>query len=157
DAFTFTPGAVAGTVVVMLNATTLGTFAPTTIAAYGGAGTDTVVVNGTKEINLFTLDANKVMFNGIAHVGASIETRTINAKGAADTITAYGSAATVNGGGGRDTLIAAMPGNSIWNITARNAGNLNGVIFFTSVQNLTGGDGADLFHLADGVGVSGQI
>src|SRR5262249_45844142 len=76
--------------------------------------------------------------------------------GSGDTITAFDGGATVNGGSGSDSLIAAT-GNNNWNVTAQNAGDLNGQIFFTSIEQLVGGAMSDTFHLADGAGVSSGV
>ena len=72
DTFTFTPGPTAGSVVVKVDSTTLGTFTPAGgITAYGGAGMDAVVVNGTNAANSFTLELNRVTLNGIPPAIAS--------------------------------------------------------------------------------------
>lgn len=62
----------------------------------------------------------------------------------------------VAGGSGDDTLISAAVSNT-WNITANDAGTLNGVFSFSGIENLTGGVGADIFNLADDVGMTGGI
>jgi len=61
-----------------------------------------------------------------------------------------------NGGAGVDTLISANTANT-WNIIGNNAGNINNAINFTSMENLTGGSGADSFVFSNGQGVSGTI
>ncbi|MBI4788773.1 MAG: M10 family metallopeptidase C-terminal domain-containing protein, partial [Chloroflexi bacterium] len=63
---------------------------------------------------------------------------------------------TVNGGAGNDTLIGANASN-VWNITGNNAGNINGTLFFTGMENLTGGNLDDAFNFADGKTISGMI
>jgi hypothetical protein len=65
---------------------------------------------------------------------------------------------TFTGGGGTATnkLIAPNITNT-WNVTTNNAGNINGVITFSGVQNLQGGTGSDSFVLSNGVSVSGTI
>lgn len=158
DLFLFTPGPNPGEVTATLNGVLLGTFLPTgNVQAYGGNGTDTVIVNGTSLANVFALDQDSVTLNTLEHAGFQIEQWTINALGSGDTITVYGGSATINGGSGADHLLAALPTNNHWNLTAQNAGNLNGTVFFTSIEHLTGGDFADVFHLPAGVGVSGDI
>ena len=68
-----------------------------------------------------------------------------------------GGAATVNGGGGSDRLIAALSGDNVWKITAQNTGTLNDVVVFTSVEQLIGGASADRFEFSDGVGVGEHV
>ncbi|MDE2090898.1 MAG: S-layer family protein [Gammaproteobacteria bacterium] len=46
-------------------------------------------------------------------------------------------------------------GTNTWNVTASNAGTLNGILDFSVFQTLTGGSGADTFNLS--AGVSGAI
>jgi acrosin len=62
------------------------------------------------------------------------------------------------GGGGTDTLTAPSQDN-VWNITATNTGTISGFASyaFSSFENLTGGSGADEFHFADGVGITGIL
>src|SRR5262249_19137569 len=60
------------------------------------------------------------------------------------------------GGAGSDTLTGANTANT-WNVTAGNAGNVNGTVTFSSFQNLSGGTAADTFKFADNVGVSGTV
>jgi hypothetical protein len=56
---------------------------------------------------------------------------------------------------GNDTLTGADRPNT-WNIKANNAGKLNGLTF-SSIENLTGGAGDDLFMISDGAAISGMI
>jgi Ca2+-binding RTX toxin-like protein len=70
--------------------------------------------------------------------------------------TPAGSAVSLNGGGGGADTLVGPSGNTVWNVTATNAGTMGGVAF-TSIPNLTGGPGNDQFKLASGVGVTGVI
>src|SRR5262249_45925009 len=125
---------------------------------YAGLGTDAVIVNGTDAVaDSFILDVSRVSLNGLDHLGDGIEQWTLNAKGSGDVVTVRGGSGTVKGGSSTDTLINDIPWNSNWYITAQNAGNLNGNVFFTSIEHLVGGASADVFHLSEGVGVSGQV
>jgi Ca2+-binding RTX toxin-like protein len=65
---------------------------------------------------------------------------------------------TLDGGTGSDTLVGPNAGN-VFNITGTNSGNLNGVINFVGVENLTGGASDDRFVFANGVavGVAGTV
>jgi Ca2+-binding RTX toxin-like protein len=62
------------------------------------------------------------------------------------------------GTGAADTLVADNIPNT-WNLTAINAGNINGagVLDFITFENLTGGTSADTFVFSDAMGVTGLI
>jgi len=53
-------------------------------------------------------------------------------------------AVTINGGGGSNSLQGPDTTND-WQVTGLDAGTLNGITHFTSVQNLIGGSGPDTF------------
>jgi uncharacterized repeat protein (TIGR01451 family) len=55
-----------------------------------------------------------------------------------------------------NSLVGANTANT-WNITAANAGNVNGSFTFSSIPNLTGGTGNDTFAFGAGGSVSGTI
>jgi hypothetical protein len=63
----------------------------------------------------------------------------------------------INGGGGSDTLIVPTLTANVWHITGQDAGDVNGLFTFTSIENLTGGSGADRFEFADAKGEDGII
>jgi len=60
------------------------------------------------------------------------------------------------GGGGNNTLRGANAANT-WNITAANAGNINGSLTFAGFADLTGGTASDFFVFSNGSAVSGTI
>jgi len=62
----------------------------------------------------------------------------------------------VTGGSGNNTLRGANTA-STWNITANNAGNINGAFTFTGFANLKGGTGTNDFVFSDQQGVTGTI
>ncbi|MEQ8754565.1 MAG: CHAT domain-containing protein [Coleofasciculus sp. G1-WW12-02] len=62
----------------------------------------------------------------------------------------------IDGGTGNDSLIGANTANT-WTITAPNGGNINGMINFSAIENLTGGAENDRFQVSNGVSVSGII
>lgn len=62
----------------------------------------------------------------------------------------------VGGSGTGNTLTGANTANT-WNLTANNAGNLNGTFTFIAFANLTGGGGDDDFVFSDQQGVTGTI
>jgi Big-like domain-containing protein/hemolysin type calcium-binding protein len=141
DAIQVKPGAAAGQFKVVVNGANLGnSFAATAIQVYGGAGTDNLAVDGDANSNTFEVHSDHLVTNGVSVSGDAIETRTIDAFGSTDTITVYDGAATVNGGGGSDTLIAAA-GVNTWVLTSNSAGSV-GQVVFSSIQQLVG-TGAD--------------
>ena len=68
---------------------------------------------------------------------------------------------TINGHTDTDSLIVTgLVGDvtsNTWNITALNAGDINGNNRFTAIENLTGGAFADTFHFTDAIGVPPSI
>lgn len=158
DVFTATPTATVGEYTFHLNSINLGAYSPTgSVQLYGGGGSDAFVLNGNGSTNAFEVRADNLVLNGLPFYDHAGFSRTINALGSGDTITVFGGGATVNGGSASDTLAVAGAGSHSWQITAQNAGNLDGQVFFSSIEKLTGGGGADTFQLANGVGVNGEI
>ena len=99
-----------------------------------------------------------VTYHNLANVvlDTSNGTNTITVKS-----TPAGTAFTVNGGTGTNTLVGSAVENT-WAITGNNAGMLSsssivGPVTFTGVQNLSGGGANDTFVFSDGAGVSGNI
>ncbi|MDJ0908260.1 MAG: filamentous hemagglutinin N-terminal domain-containing protein [Woeseiaceae bacterium] len=117
----------------------------------GTAGNNTFDVNGAD-----TGTADGIAFAGFENLEGLGGNDTFNLNAALtgtvdggtgdDTIdlSGGGSAASFAGGGGADTLIAGAGANT-FNVTAANAGDLNGTAF-TGIENLTGGAGADSFN-----------
>ena len=66
-----------------------------------------------------------------------------------------GTALSVNGGGGNNTLISPSQAN-VWTVSGPNAGTLNGNSF-SNIQNLTGGGFSDDFQLQNSGFVAGHI
>lgn len=62
---------------------------------------------------------------------------------------------TISGQGGTDSLSANNTANN-WNILSANGGNVDSVFAFTSIENLTGGAGVDMFFV-NGGSVSGAV
>jgi hypothetical protein len=63
---------------------------------------------------------------------------------------------TIHGGSGSNGLIGPNQQNT-WGITGANAGTLDGVVNFTSVQSLTGGGTADVFAMGKSGSLSGRL
>ncbi len=129
----------------------------------GNVITDTLNINDQNDAgpNTYTLTGTTVARGGAGLITyGMMENLVLNASMGADTITiqsAPAATATVNGGGGSDTLVGPDLTNS-WNITASNAGNITGVLSsFIGIANLTGGTGADTFNFSDTFGVTGAI
>ncbi len=134
--------------------TSLGTFNPTGhIYVSGMAGNDTLVAASVANVweitgaNSGTLNGNP--FDGIENLtgGSSTDVFHMNTGGSIS--------GKIGGGAGSDTLVAADQANT-WNITATNAGKLNGTAF-AGMENLTGGDQNDNFVFARAKGVTGHI
>ena len=120
---------------------------------FGGGGETHVITNADTVTSLtlnlgtgtnaVTLEALDPAFNG---------TITITGGSGSDTVTFLertGGTYTFNGGGGDDTLVGTDDSN-VWTVTGANAGNLNGDISFTNVENLVGGASDDGFVLSPG-------
>ncbi len=158
DTLKFWPGPIAGQFYFKRNAEANLLFtANGSVTVNGGGGTDTLIIEGTNLTNQFDIYADRVRYGNVDFYGNQIATRQINALGSGDTINAYGGTASINGGSAVDRLVALTPGNQVWSITAPNAGNLNGQIFFTSVESLIGSDGDDQFLVGPSGSVSGRI
>ncbi len=127
------------------------TFAvPTTgmIEIYGGPGSDSVTLNGTPANDAFTEGKGSVAVR-LATGTAATTAFTVGLNG----ITAV----TLKGAGGSDSLTGPNQANT-WDVTAANAGTLDGSTSFTGIQNLTGGAGADIFSfMGNTASVSGVI
>lgn len=98
----------------------------------GGGGTDTLNYTGR---------SNPVAVNLQAQSASSIN------GGLAGGL--FGIEALV-GGSGTDTLTAPDAALNTWNLTATNAGNIDGSFTFSAVENLTGGVNADTFKFTTG-------
>jgi hypothetical protein len=119
----------------------------------------TTFVTPTRSLTLnmgdgtLTVAALDSAFNAALNVNgqAGNDTMVIQAKTGPDIYT-------IAGGPGTNTLVGPNA-NQTWNITGSNAGNLGGAanIAFSNIQNLTGGTGADVFILGDGVGITGVL
>jgi hypothetical protein len=177
DHFVLTPGG-AGTVSVVANGQALGTFSSSQVMAYGYLGTDTVIVQGTRGSDAFTVGSSSVTANGLAVTGDQVEAWNVNGGAGNDSfaLTGVGLHArlsggadndtftlstgvvfdgTIDGGPGVDTLAGGGSPNS-WRITGQNAGTLNGSPF-TGIENLTGGAGSDTFLVRPAGELSGLV
>jgi VCBS repeat-containing protein len=158
DTFTLTPTANPGEYRVTLNGLILGAYSPTaSVQIYGDGGVDTIVLNGNSASNAFEVRSDSLVLNGLSFFDHAVATRQINALGSSDTITVFGGSATIDGGAATDTLVATGVGSHDWQITAQNTGSLDGLVFFSSVEQLVGGAGADTFHLGDNGRITGSI
>jgi Ca2+-binding RTX toxin-like protein len=122
----------------------------------GGTATDDTLI-GADVANTWNITANNAGNIGGAFTFSFIENLT--GGGTADTFNwnaGVSLSGVLNGGAGSDTLVGANVANT-WNITNDNAGNLNGLVNFTNIENLTGNTLADEFIFADGKGVSGTV
>jgi hypothetical protein len=144
DAFVLNPGPNPGDFIAKLNGTSLGTFhVPGLVLVFGGDGTDSVTLNGTTSPDAFDIGPGSLAFNGTAFALDGVEAETVNGRGGPDVFTYRGGLATVTGGVSADTLVAATGGPDLWQLTGTNSGVLDGLLTFTSIQQLTGGAGND--------------
>ena len=105
-----------------------------------------VLVNGNKEyVGLWSALSGGITING----GSGKDTIDIEN-------TKPGIPIVVTGGGGNETLFGPNTANT-WNITGHNAGDLNGTVQFSGIQNLTGGSDTDVFQLKKGGSLDGVI
>jgi hypothetical protein len=63
----------------------------------------------------------------------------------------------VTGGAGPSTLIGPQDIDNTWSITGPNAGTVNGVVTFSAIDNLTGGDFDDTFKFQTGGSITGVL
>ena len=127
------------------------------IIVNGNGGVDTLIIEGTNGANQFDLFADKITFNTISFYANQIATRQVNALGSGDTVRYFGGAANVNGGSAVDKLVAMEPSNHTWTITGVNSGNLDGQVFFTSVESLIGNTGVDVFNIGAAASLSSIV
>ena len=126
---------------------------PLTLA--GGAGDD--MLQGADESTQWLLDAvgggsssSLAGFGGFEHLVGGSESDLFTLAG--------GSLASIDGGAGSDTLLAAddSANTTLWRITGADAGSV-GTQAFLHIENLTGGVGADTFEIASPGSVSGLV
>ncbi len=180
DAYTFTPGASKGTIVVVDNGSAVGTFTTALVQVYGGAGSNMVAVSGASGAHSFAINSTSIAVGGVTISGDEIGSWTVNGTGNGNSfaINGRGLAATLNGGTGGDTFTIAagvifdgtIDGSGTdtlvnqsnsgttasWVIAGANAGTVNGAPF-TGIANVTGGAGNDSFAFEPGAILSGQI
>jgi hypothetical protein len=140
-----------------LNGQALGTFTPSAGMIYGDGGRDTVTINGTPAADSFTLDPTDVIVNSLMITGNGIATWQLNGMGGSNTYTVHpGAAAQINGGTGPNTLIGPNTPNT-WRIIGASRGIINGLVYFGSIQDLTGGTNTDTFTILPGASILGTV
>jgi hypothetical protein len=138
DQISFRPGPNFGDLTASVNGVSQGTIHPAVVQVHDNGGHDTITINGTPNMDDFVVGTGSITFNGIV-ISADSPVRWV-----------------LDGQAGNNMLEGPdAPGNQ-WYITATDAGSL-GPVHFTHIGNLVGGDSWDVFHLSDGVGVSGKI
>ena len=157
DLVVFNPGAAPGQWSVTVNGSKLGTFQPAAVSVFDNGGTDTVTVNGTSQADAFTLDAADVVVNGLTISADSVSSWRLAGQGGNDTFTVNAAdKASLDGGTGTDTLIGPDALNQ-WQLTGLDKGTLDSTVFFSNMENLTGGSGTDKFHIVTGGALAGTI
>lgn len=132
----------------------------------GLGGADNLTVNDKAAaagrvitLSTFTL-GNALAASGVALIAFdTIESMVFSASDHNDTFTLLSAPAnpvTFKGNGGSDKLVGPNQAN-VFTISDNNKGDLNGDLFFESVENLTGGSQADAFKFANGKGLTGKI
>jgi hypothetical protein len=119
----------------------------------GGAGADTFVFSDGAGVSGVIAGGG-----GANALSYAAYTAPVSVNLAASTATGTGGFSGIQsfiGGQGSDTLAGPAAG-STWNLFGANAGTVAGVTF-TSLENLTGGAGADTFNFANGASESGNV
>jgi|GEM_PF-2056942 len=137
----------------------------------GGQIGDVLVINDSDETiaTTVTIDASTVgsdpgdnLFGAcgeLTFTGLENGTLVVTTGSASDTFRVLADTPLVtslDGGGGTDTLIHQDIA-SVWTIATTDAGDINGMIFFESIGNLTGGNQPDLFDFGANGDVTGTI
>ena len=131
------------TYLVGTTSTRFGPFAVSNAVIYGGPATDSLLLKGTAGNDSFTAG------NGIITENAGLTTPfTVALNGILTT--------TINGYGGIDSLAGQAQANT-WLINGKNAGVLNTSTIFQGITNLTGGSVSDVFKIAAGGSLLGNL
>ncbi|MFO0881574.1 MAG: choice-of-anchor Q domain-containing protein [Gemmataceae bacterium] len=166
---TLAVGGVAGNDSLVLSATTTpgdlkvtfdgaayGTFHPTGgVLVFGAGGHDAATLNGNGTGNQYVIAPTAVVFNGLPIATDGAVTWQLNGMAGPDTFVLAGGSASISGGTGSDTLVGPDSAN-VWALVGDGTGTLNG-IFFTGIENLTGGSADDTFHFSGTGSVTGSI
>ena len=164
DVLTLTPAATAPNVSLVLNGTSIGTFALGTngVEFLGGLGNDQFRIQGTSGNDTFTADAGTVQWqSGAAWPtllplnGIGVESTAIEGLAGDDTLEIISGNIVFDGGLGTDRL-AKSDGANLWSIQGANAGQLNGTNF-TAVESLAGGTGDDVFEFLAAGSLTGSL
>jgi len=92
---------------------------------------------------------NGVAFSGFNKLVGNIQSDSFAINGGAVT-------GSIDGGGGTDTL-RSDSGNTVWNITAPDAGSLDNVNAFSAIENLLGNVGDDVFVFGNTSTITGNV
>ncbi len=125
------------------------------LSIFGFTGTDSLLINGTADVDGFEISQDTIAWNGVPMLGTSIESRTVNGQIGNDSFMYLSGTVTVDGGAGTDTLIGP-DGSNEWNILASNQGFVGGASFIR-VESLTGGSSDDQFRFSASGALSGKI
>jgi hypothetical protein len=130
---------------------------PVTVNGQGGTNHLNLIDSGQTAGQSYTLAGNTLTRPGMAPISyLGVQHVALKAGGGNDAVSVSsappaGTAVTLDGGGGSNTLVGPNITNT-WTVSAPNAGSLDG-IGFTSFQNLVGGTGVDTFKF----GPKGQV
>jgi hypothetical protein len=126
-----------------------------------GAGSTALTVDDSGDATGRSATLTGFSLTGLAPAeidyGTGVTSLTINGGKANDTLTVAGiptgTKVTFKAGGGSDTLVGPNTSN-FWELTGIGAGNINGGLFFTGVENLVGGTSLDTFWFGGSARVS---
>lgn len=122
----------------------------------GGSGNDSVTVFGRTSSDAFAINSATVDVNGFTLASYNIEQREVRGEGGNDAFQYLGGSVSIQGGNGIDRLTGNDLGNQ-FTVTSANAGTLNNLCTFTSIEILNGGNGADDFRMLSGGSIAGQV
>lgn len=142
DTFIVRQGNTSNTVSATRNGASIGTFSTQTVRLFAGPGTDTITVEGNGLANVMAIDPNRITSDSMTALGIDAELWI------------------ANGQAGSDTLISRSLGDTLWDVTGINAGQLitsSGSTAFLAMENLQGHTGNDTFAFRDGQRVTGRV
>ncbi len=131
-----------------------------TVYIAGGTGAESLVGPNVADMEwtISGVGQGSATSNGM-NVVAFTKIDNVTGGNLADTFTFLpaGALVSVDGGGGGDTLVAPdRTATNVWNVTADDAGTLNGMPF-TRFGGLSGGAGPDTFSIGSGVALSSGL
>lgn len=160
DTIVVRQGSASNTLSAVRNGVTIGTFSTQGVRIFAGPGVDSVTVEGNLQGNILTVDPNRIVSDSMTTIGVDVESWIASGQAGDDIITVRGGVGEVDGGPGSDTLISALVGDALWDVSSIGGGQLTASsdrYVFRGVENLQGGNGNDTFAFRDGQRISGRV